>query len=277
MHVPPQLPCSLNRCAADTLPSPFVSLAAYSDQDLSQILGCIPGGAFQKVAATPPPPPPAPTRPPAREVTAPAAADSPAEPDASRKRKPPAAQAAPASTPAVTPPPAGWWGASTFVWRGSLGSAGEPLAEAHPQQVGFSEADQVDAFNAVTDAAVTGRRGLGVKGLPPKVAGVRFAGTKTVLDSDAVDDEDADNMAAEAPAADLSQVKWKKYAARFLKKHAAGEAPLSAILQHVVAAAGLADVCRRSAMAALSRRLGRSSQFVVNDGVARLASADEDT
>jgi hypothetical protein len=268
---------------ADTPPFVLAPLAAYTDQDLSQILGCIPGGAFQKVAA-PPPPPPAPTRPPARELTAPAAADSPAEPAASRKRKPPAAQAAPASTPTVTPPPAGWWGASTFVWRGSLGSAGEPLAETHPQQVGFSEADQVDAFNAVTDAAVTGRRGLGVKGLPPKVAGVRFAGTKTVLD--AVDGEDADDMPADAPAgaaageapdADLSQVKWKKYASRFLKKHAAGEAPLAAILQHVVTAAGLADVCRRSAMAALSRRLGRSSQFVVTGEVARLASLEEDT
>ena len=133
----------------------------------------------------------------------------------------------------------------------------------------------MDAFNAVTDAAVTGRRGLGVQDLPRKVAGVRFAGTKTVLDSD----EDADDMAAEAPAAaqvpaaDLSAVKWKKYAARFLKKNASGEAPLSAILHHVLAAAGLADVCRRSAMAALSRRLGRSSQFVVTGEVARLAPA----
>ena len=163
------------------------------------------------------------------------------------------------------------------MWRGCLGSAGEPLSEAHPHQAGFSEADQVDAFNAVTDAAVTGRRGLGVQDLPRKVAGVRFAGTKTVLDSDG--DEDADDMAAEAPAAaqvpaaDLSAVKWKKYAARFLKKNASGEAPLSAILHHVLAAAGLADVCRRSAMAALSRRLGRSSQFVVTGEVARLAPA----
>lgn len=206
---------------------------------------------------------------------------------AAQKRKHRGAQDAPA----VAPPPSGWWGASTFVWAGCLGSAGQPLCDEHTHpQAGFSEADQVAAFNAVTDAAVTGHRGLGVAGLPRKGAGPAWAGTKTVWGDADADADDQDGARAEPGASegdgegggppadgpDLSAVKWKRHAARFLRTHADGQAPLSAILQHVMAAAGLANVCRRSAMAALSRRLAKSTKFVVTGDVASLAAETED-
>lgn len=258
-------------CVHDT---DCVHPSAYSDRDLSQILGCIPGKPFPVVAAA------APSRPPADAV--PLAASALAEIiAASHKRK---ERGDAASAPAVTPPKPGWWGSSTFAWAGCLGSAGQPLEDehAHPSQAGFSEADQVKAFNAVTDAAVTGHRGLGVADLP-RGKGPKWAGTKTVFDTDgqqedAADGEGrvADGSAPPKPEEALSLVKWKKHAARFLRTHTEGRAHLTSILEHVLAAVGMVDVCRRSAMAALSRRLSKSSQFIVEDDIAALA-ADGDT
>jgi hypothetical protein len=139
----------------------------------------------------------------------------------------------------------------------------------------------VKAFNAVTDAAVTGHRGLGVA---DHGKGPKWAGTKTVFDTDGQQEDvaEGEGRAADASAPlepeeeALSLVKWKKHAARFLRTHTEGRAHLTSILEHVLAAVGMVDVCRRSAMAALSRRLSKSSQFIVEDDIAALA-ADGDT
>jgi hypothetical protein len=247
---------------------------------LSQILGKIPGF---------PTPPPAFAAPPAvskRAYAAPRTAEAPAPKQraVTEPLRPP--------PPKVKPPPPGWWGASTFVWVGCLGSSRQEAEddEHGAQERGFSEADQVAAFNAVTDAAVKGHKGLGLQHLPKKVAGARWAGTRTVLDADGGDDDDEDRGGdrqhaggAAAPpsgagADELAKVKWKKHAARFLRGRPGGEAPLEEVLDHVVGAAQLPDdVCRVAAMAALSRRLGKSSNFELAGDVARLiAGAEED-
>jgi hypothetical protein len=68
----------------------------------------------------------------------------------------------------------------------SGGVAGEGLstAQATSRRRGFSEQDQEDLYMSSHGGKSQGRAGLGVGGLPKKVAGARWAGTKTRLDSD---------------------------------------------------------------------------------------------
>ena len=73
-------------------------------------------------------------------------------------------------------PEADWWGAAMFRWAGRLGGVKRSKGKR-----GFSEADQVEAFEVVTGGKSEGRRGLGIRDVTQlrKVGGVRSAGTKT--------------------------------------------------------------------------------------------------
>ena len=73
-------------------------------------------------------------------------------------------------------PEADWWGAAMFRWAGRLGGVKRSKGKR-----GFSEADQVEAFEVVTGGKSEGRGGLGIRDVTQlrKVGGVRSAGTKT--------------------------------------------------------------------------------------------------
>ncbi|XP_021309256.1 PIN2/TERF1-interacting telomerase inhibitor 1 isoform X1 [Sorghum bicolor] len=83
-----------------------------------------------------------------------------------------------------------WWGHKFgFVTGGFLGakSRKNKSSQKDPANVRqtFAEEDQENLYNLVQDKATSGKQGLGIKGLPMKVAGQRWKGNKTsFVDSD---------------------------------------------------------------------------------------------
>ncbi len=160
-----------------------------------------------------------------RRARSPAAPDAPAAPAAPAADAAAAAAAAAADASDATEdedeeegfgaPPADWWGASTFRRAGRLGGI---RRSAKKEKSGFCEDDQVDAYNKVHDGATQGKRGLGIKDAPKKVAGARWAGSKVTFgDAEEAEDAEADADAPEAAAA--KKIKWK---ARDVACHVAG-------------------------------------------------------
>ncbi|CAD6209337.1 unnamed protein product [Miscanthus lutarioriparius] len=83
-----------------------------------------------------------------------------------------------------------WWGHKFgFVSGGFLGAKSRKNKSlrkdpANVRQT-FAEEDQENLYNLVQDKATSGKQGLGIKGLPMKVAGQRWKGNKTsFVDSD---------------------------------------------------------------------------------------------
>ncbi|GJN30545.1 hypothetical protein PR202_gb18858 [Eleusine coracana subsp. coracana] len=81
-----------------------------------------------------------------------------------------------------------WWGLKYgFVSGGFLGATSRKNKRKDPANVRqiFAEEDQENLYNLVQDKATSGKQGLGIKGLPMKVAGQRWKGNKTSFgDSD---------------------------------------------------------------------------------------------
>ncbi len=234
----------------------------YSQTDLSMILGMVPD-PFASA-------PPAFTRPRSDDLVVgePAGASDEADGAASdgderrarkerrrdKKRKAEAAAAVPEAIEedvdrdphAGAPPPEGWWGGGVFVWAGRLGG----IMRQADKQRGFNEDDQVKLYSDTHDGATSGRQGLGIRSLPPKVAGARWKGKKVQFGDD---DDEAEEEAQEAADRDLSRLKWKKHAERCLRATPGGEARMKALLRDVLAAAGVAGANEAEALGALSR------------------------
>ncbi|KAL6649123.1 hypothetical protein ACP70R_013347 [Stipagrostis hirtigluma subsp. patula] len=83
-----------------------------------------------------------------------------------------------------------WWGHKFgFVSGGFLGAASRKKKSSRKDPANvrqtFAEEDQENLYNLVQDKATSGKQGLGIKGLPMKVAGHRWKGNKTSFgDSD---------------------------------------------------------------------------------------------
>ncbi|RLM62079.1 PIN2/TERF1-interacting telomerase inhibitor 1 [Panicum miliaceum] len=88
-----------------------------------------------------------------------------------------------------------WWGHKFgFVSGGFLGATSRKRKSSRKDPANvrqtFAEEDQENLYNLVQDKATSGKQGLGIKGLPMKIAGHRWKGNKTSF-GDSDDDDSA--------------------------------------------------------------------------------------
>jgi Pin2-interacting protein X1 len=118
--------------------------------------------------------------------------------------------------------PTDWWGHKLgFVSGGLLGAGSRKRSrdvKIVKERTMFHEDDQENLYNLVQDNATTGKQGLGIKGLPKKIAGARFQGKKTSFDDDSDDDEDSMNDAVEVEKICVPKVNVKKLCKQLLQQ-----------------------------------------------------------
>ncbi|KAL6847524.1 hypothetical protein ACP4OV_022550 [Aristida adscensionis] len=95
-----------------------------------------------------------------------------------------------------------WWGHKYgFVSGGFLGAASRKKKSSRKDPANvrqtFAEEDQENLYNLVQDKATSGKQGLGVKGLPMKVAGHRWKGNKTSFGDSDEENSDQSNEYSE--------------------------------------------------------------------------------
>ncbi|XP_010545421.1 PREDICTED: G patch domain-containing protein 4 [Tarenaya hassleriana] len=205
----------------------------------------------------------------------------------------------------IEEPSQDWWGYRYgFVSGGLLGAAsarkksknGEVKCSGERKM--FCEEDQENLYNLVQDKSTAGKQGLGIKGLPKKIAGVRFQGKKTSLDSSEDEEEEEEEEEGEEEEEDNSviensvakrkhddafglensiepKIKLKSLCKRLLRKEPGGSVKLkqlkSLIDEH--APAILSEFSsRKDAIAYLKRKMERSGKFVVEGKRVWLAS-----
>ncbi|RCV46783.1 hypothetical protein SEVIR_9G563100v4 [Setaria viridis] len=199
-----------------------------------------------------------------------------------------------------------WWGHKFgFVSGGFLGATSRKRKSSRkdPSNVRqtFAEEDQENLYNLVQDKATSGKQGLGIKGLPMKIAGHRWKGNKTSFgdsdeDSSAQSDEyseieEDDNEEQPATTVELidtekntdkvlhadikSKTKVKKLCKRILR-----EAPsqsmklkdLKVAVEERSNAVFSSFSCRREAMLFLKKKLQGSRKFNVDGKKVHLVS-----
>eukprot|EP00898_Chlorokybus_atmophyticus_P009276 jgi/Chlat1/979/Chrsp108S01397 len=184
-----------------------------------------------------------------------------------------AEQASTASPPMEPEDPAQpvWW-RRLFVRGGQLGAIRDPEQETGEVVRGFSEKDQEDLYTQVQNKSIAGKKGLGVDGLPKKVAGARWGGTKMTFD----DDDEGTEQAGPPPQTALQEVqpdavaapkiKWKKLIQQALKTSQKGVMRISKLKEKVLelsAAQGIAITYSDGVEKEFLYEIERSSKFVV--------------
>ncbi|KAF8780446.1 hypothetical protein HU200_001568 [Digitaria exilis] len=115
-----------------------------------------------------------------------------------------------------------WWGHKFgFVSGGFLGATSRKKKSSRKDPANvrqtFAEEDQENLYNLVQDKATSGKQGLGIKGLPMKIAGHRWKGNKTSFgDSDEDDSAQSDEYSEieedneEQPATAVESIEIEK-------------------------------------------------------------------
>ncbi|TVU48563.1 hypothetical protein EJB05_08204 [Eragrostis curvula] len=197
-----------------------------------------------------------------------------------------------------------WWGHKNgFVSGGFLGATSRKNKRKDPANVRqtFGEEDQENLYNLVQDKATSGKQGLGIKGLPLKIAGHRWKGNKTSFgDSDEENSDESneyseieDNVDEEEPvnnAESISTVKKteqesrvdvrpktkvKKLCKRILRQTPSQSMKLKdlkvAVEEHSNSVFSSFS-CRREALLFLKTKLQGSKKFNVEGKKVRLVS-----
>jgi Pin2-interacting protein X1 len=197
-----------------------------------------------------------------------------------------------------------WWGHKFgFVSGGFLGATSRKRKSSRKDPANvrqtFAEEDQENLYNLVQDKATSGKQGLGIKGLPMKIAGHRWKGNKTSFgDSDDDDSAQSDEFSeieddnVEQPTAvesieiekntekelhvDVgSKTKVKKLCKRILRQAPSQSMKLKdlkeAVEEHSNAVFSSFS-CRREALLFLKKKLQGSSKFSVEGKKVQLVS-----
>ncbi|CAN4077657.1 unnamed protein product [Withania somnifera] len=176
--------------------------------------------------------------------------------------------------------PPEWWGYKKgFVSGGFLGSQARKKKSSSSDKMRdfsdrttFHEDDQENLYNLVQNTATTGKRGLGIKDRPKKVAGCYFEGKKTSFDDSDDEDSSESNPPMKEECEEISdpvksdepKLKLKKICKRLLK-----QAPVSLKLKQLKVLIDeqspdlFCNFTKKEALAFLKCKLESSEKFSV--------------
>ncbi|XP_010229284.1 PIN2/TERF1-interacting telomerase inhibitor 1 isoform X2 [Brachypodium distachyon] len=185
-----------------------------------------------------------------------------------------------------------WWGHKFgYVSGGFLGAKSRKNKSSERKdnvRQMFGEEDQENLYNLVQDKATSGKQGLGIKGLPMKVAGHRWKGNKTSLgdsddeistqsESSEVDDDEVNEIketVKEVCVDAKPKTKFKKLCKKILRQAPSQSMKLKDLKEAVEAQSSIFSdfSCRREALSFLKRKLQGNKKFNVEGKRVHLVS-----